>query len=72
MERTLGDRSFSGGNLQKALQRAENHLWLKYRKGLKLSGLVEPRISAVNGGECQKVAVLPLPHTCIFGNGGKI
>ena len=24
----------------------ENHLWLKYRKGFKLSGLVEPRISA--------------------------
>ncbi|AFZ23344.1 hypothetical protein Cylst_1026 [Cylindrospermum stagnale PCC 7417] len=23
----------------------ENHLWLKYRKGFKLSGLVEPRIS---------------------------
>jgi len=24
----------------------ENHLWLRYRKGSKLSGLVEPRISA--------------------------
>jgi hypothetical protein len=24
----------------------ENHLWLKYRKGFKLSGLVEPRIAA--------------------------
>jgi len=23
----------------------ENHLWLRYRKGSKLSGLVEPRIS---------------------------
>jgi Ca-activated chloride channel family protein len=31
----------------------QNHLWLECRKGFKLSGLDEPRISVVNDGECQ-------------------
>ncbi|MDD1443742.1 hypothetical protein MEO93_26015, partial [Dolichospermum sp. ST_sed3] len=29
----------------------ENHLWFRYRKGSKLSGLVEPRISAAKASE---------------------
>jgi len=29
----------------------ENHLWLRYCKGSKLSGLVEPRISAAKASE---------------------
>ncbi|MBS3029016.1 MAG: hypothetical protein HCA25_18585 [Dolichospermum sp. DET50] len=32
----------------------ENHLWLRYRKGSKLSGLVEPRISAAKASESVK------------------
>ena len=33
----------------------ENHLWLRYRKGSKLSGLVEPRISAALAAESVKI-----------------
>ncbi|MBS3026996.1 MAG: hypothetical protein HCA26_08210 [Dolichospermum sp. DET66] len=29
----------------------ENHLWLRYRKGSKLSGLVEPRILVAKASE---------------------
>ncbi|MBS3028372.1 MAG: hypothetical protein HCA25_15150 [Dolichospermum sp. DET50] len=32
----------------------ENHLWLRYRKGSKLSGLIEPRISAALASESVK------------------
>ncbi|MBS3030137.1 MAG: hypothetical protein HCA25_24645 [Dolichospermum sp. DET50] len=36
----------------------ENHLWLRYRKGSKLSGLVEPRISAALASESVKHIIL--------------
>ena len=32
----------------------ENHLWLRYRKGSKLSGLVEPRILVAKASESVK------------------
>jgi hypothetical protein len=35
----------------------ENHLWLKYRKGFKLSGLVEPRISVAKASESVNLIV---------------
>ena len=36
----------------------ENHLWLRYRKGSKLSGLVEPRISAALAAESVKLVII--------------
>ncbi|MFB2773363.1 hypothetical protein ACE1AT_29435, partial [Pelatocladus sp. BLCC-F211] len=33
-----------GGSPRCSTWRGENHLWVRYRKGSNLSGLVEPRI----------------------------
>ncbi|MBS3030617.1 MAG: hypothetical protein HCA25_27260 [Dolichospermum sp. DET50] len=40
----------------------ENHLWLKYRKGFKLSGLVEPRISVAKASESVNSFPTPFPN----------
>lgn len=41
----------------------ENHLWSRYRKGSKLSGLVEPRIPvSFRAGSVKKVAITALPN----------